>query len=98
MKKEHDTTCPITKVAVLLSDTWTMLVMHALADGPKRFCELETTLTGISTRTLTLKLKKQADEKLIEKTVTGGYQATPKGAGLKIIGKAMKKYGETYLT
>ena len=97
MKGEQNHTCPITKVAILLSDTWTMLVMHALADGPKRFCELETSLSGISTRTLTLKLQKLTEENLVEKIDSGAYRATEKGSGLKIIEKAMKKYGEMYL-
>ncbi|MEY2664945.1 MAG: hypothetical protein RLZZ480_50 [Candidatus Parcubacteria bacterium] len=89
--------CPITKVASLLSDTWTMLIMHALVDGSKRFCELEAALPGISTRTLTLKLKKLTEEGLVEKNTDGAYKATKKGAGLKIIEKAMKKYSEQYL-
>jgi DNA-binding HxlR family transcriptional regulator len=97
MKGTHDTTCPITKVATLLSDTWTMLVMHALTDGTKRFCELEAALPGISTRTLTLKLQKLTEEGMIEKTSEGAYAATEKGAGLKIIERAMRKYSETYL-
>lgn len=89
--------CPITQVAILLSDTWTMLIMHTLADGPQRFCELETALSGISTRTLTNKLQKLTAEGLIEKTSAGAYVATKKGAGLKIIERAMKKYSEQYL-
>lgn len=90
--------CPITRVASLLSDTWTMLIMHALTTGPKRFCELEKELEGISTRTLTLKLKKLSEEEgLVEKTADGSYKATKKGAGLKIIEKAMQKYSEQYL-
>lgn len=97
MKGHPTTTCPITRVATLLSDTWTMLIMHALTTGPKRFCELEKELEGISTRTLTLKLQKLATEGLIEKTETGTYQATKKGSGLKIIEKAMMKYSEQYL-
>lgn len=96
MKGEQQTDCPITKVAVLLSDTWTMLIMHALTEGPKRFCELEASLPGISTRTLTLKLQKLTAEGLIEKSESN-YQATKKGAGLKIIERAMKKYSEMYL-
>lgn len=94
--KGTPTTCPITKVATLLSDTWTMLIMHALTESPKRFCELELALSGISTRTLTLKLQKLTTEGLIEKHESM-YRATKKGAGLKIIEKAMKKYGEQYL-
>lgn len=95
--KTQPTTCPITKVATLLSDTWTMLIMHALTDGQKRFCELEAALPGISTRTLTLKLQKLIGSGLIEKNSEGAYEATEKGAGLKIIERAMKKYSEQYL-
>lgn len=95
--KPADHTCPITKVAILLSDTWTMLIMHTLADGPKRFCELEEALPGISTRTLTSKLQKLTSEGLIAKTENGAYTTTKKGAGLKIIETAMKKYSGQYL-
>lgn len=94
MSKE---TCPISKVAKLLSDTWTMLIMRSLTEGPKRFCEMETWLDGISTRTLTQKLQKLAEEGLIEKREDGYYQVTKKGDGLKIIERAMVKYSELYL-
>ena len=89
--------CPITKVAELLSDTWTMLIMRALTEGPKRFCELETWLESISTRTLTLKLTKLQANGLVEKREDGQYAATKKGSGLKIIERAMIKYGQEYL-
>jgi DNA-binding HxlR family transcriptional regulator len=90
-------TCPITKVAELLSDTWTMLIMRALTEGPKRFSELKVWLDTISTRTLTLKLQKLSAEGLIEKTPEGLYTVTKKGAGLKIIERAMIQYSEKYL-
>lgn len=92
---KHD--CPILKVATLLSDTWTMLILRALTEGPKRFGDLERWLDGISTRTLTLKLKKLTEEGLIAKDSSGHYRATKKGDGIKIIEKAMVKYSERYL-
>lgn len=95
--KPAETSCPITRVARLLSDTWTMLVMHALLAGPRRFCELERDLPGISTRTLTLKLNKLIEEGLIAKTSTGAYSATERGRGLKLIENAMKRYEAKYL-
>jgi len=97
--KKHTSkhTCPIAQVAELLSDTWTMLIMRALTEGPKRFCELEAWLENISTRTLTLKLKKLTEKGLIEKTTTGAYRVTQKGSGLKIIERAMVKYSERFL-
>ncbi len=89
--------CPITKVAQLLSDTWTMLIMHFLLDGPKRFCDLEQSLNGISTRTLTLKLKKLIGDGMIEKPATGLYTITNKGKGLRLVENAMAKYQKQYL-
>ncbi len=89
--------CPITKVATLLSDTWTMLILRSLTEGPKRFCEIESWLDGISTRTLTLKLKKLTDDGMITQDTNGYYKVTKKGAGIKIIERAMTKYSELYL-
>ena len=89
--------CPITKVALILSDTWTMLIMHQLILGEKRFCELEKMLEGISTRTLTLKLKKLRQDGLIQKNQDGTYIATEKGRGLRLIENAMKRYQKEYL-
>ena len=89
--------CPITKVAALLSDTWTILILRSLNEGPKRFCELEKWLDGISSRTLTIKLKKLSDEDLVTKNAEGKYQVTLKGAGIKIIERAMTKYSKLHL-
>ena len=90
--------CPVSKTIGLLSDSWTMHVMHALLLAPKRFCELERALPGISTRTLTLKLKKLEEEGLVLKEDAGIYTPTDKGRGLRSVEKAMFRYGERYLT
>ena len=89
--------CPITGVAELLSDTWTMLIMRALTEGPKRFGELEKWLHGISSRTLTLKLEALKKKGLIAKSKEGVYESTEKGKGLRIIEKAMVEYSKKYL-
>lgn len=89
--------CPISKVIALLSDRWTMLILYHLNHGAKRFCELEAALSGISTRTLTIKLKKLCEEALVLKLPSGHYETTRRGKGLKILEKAMKEYEETYL-
>ncbi|HWB34107.1 MAG TPA: helix-turn-helix domain-containing protein [Candidatus Paceibacterota bacterium] len=97
--KPIKTTCPVTKTASLLSDTWTMLVVRALLDarGPMRFCELERALPGISTRTLALKLKKLESERIVRKYAAGTYAPTKKGEGLRVVERAMRRYGEKYL-
>ena len=88
--------CPIQKTAELLSDVWTILVIRELISENKRFCELERDLPGISTRTLTLKLKKLTKEKLVKKSDVD-YALTSKGKKLGIVFDAMNKYGKTYL-
>ena len=95
--KPKSVKCPITKVATLLSDTWTMLIMHFLIEGPKRFCELEKSLDGISTRTLTLKLSKLLEDGMIAKKDDGSYSATKKGKGLKLIEDSMRQYEKKYM-
>ncbi len=58
-----------------------------------RFCELERALAGISTRTLTLKLKKLEEQGIVLKT-DEGYQVTVKGKKLYPIIEAMEKFGK----
>lgn len=95
--KEAEITCPISKVAKILSDSWTMLILYQLNSGAKRFCDLERALIGISTRTLTLKLKKLTEEGLVQKNESGLYETTKRGKGLKLIENAMRQYEKKYL-
>lgn len=94
--KKSPTNCPVSQVAMVLSDTWTMLILHYLFEGPKRFCDLERSLEGISTRTLTLKLSKLIDDQMVLKDTNGQYALTQKGKGLKVVEKAMIRYQKQY--
>jgi len=96
MKIRRDA-CPVTKTAALLSDVHTMLITREILTGPKRFCELERSIEGISTRTLAAKLKKMEHDDILRKTKDGIYAATKKGAALRIVERAMRRYGELYL-
>ncbi|PIZ96640.1 MAG: hypothetical protein COX80_00780 [Candidatus Magasanikbacteria bacterium CG_4_10_14_0_2_um_filter_33_14] len=95
--KKTNPNCPISSTIDILSDFWTMHIVYNLQDNSKRFCDLEKSLEGISTRTLTLKLKKLQEEKMLEKNNDGSYELTDKGHGLKTVIDAMRKYGEKYL-
>ena len=91
-------TCPIAKVASLLSDSWTMLIIRDLLRSPMRFCELEQSLLGVSSRTLTVKLKKLVQEQVINKDdVTHRYSITKQGKNLGKVLDAMAGYGKKYL-
>ena len=91
----HQKPCTVTLVAEILSDTWTMLIVHSLLNTKKlRFCEIERALEGISTRTLTLKLKKLEENNLVTKT-DDGYILTKIGGRLKPVIKAMETFGSS---
>ncbi len=94
--KNPEKSCPVARVATLLSDTWTMLIIRDILKSPMRFGELEKSLVGISTRTLTNKLKFLEHEKIIVKNDVS-YTITPKGKYLGTIITAMSKYGKKYL-
>lgn len=50
---------PLSKLLGILSSPWTLLLLHRLhMEGPKRFGELKRRLDGISTKTLTDRLRK----------------------------------------
>jgi DNA-binding HxlR family transcriptional regulator len=93
MKSPH-TDCAVSKTATLLSDTWTMLIIRDLLKSPTRFCELERSLDGISTRTLTNKLKRLEEEAIVTKSDDVYYTLTFQGKKLKKVIDAMEAWGK----
>ena len=95
MNKNLHNNCPIAKVALLLSDPWTMLIIRDLLKKEMRFSDLERSLVGISTRTLTSKIKHLEDEGIVIKKELF-YKITKKGAGLEKVINAMSGYGKKF--
>ena len=93
MHKHRQDSCPVAKVATLLSDAWTMLIIRDLLKESMRFTELEKSLSGISTRTLTSKIKNLEEEGIITKNLNS-YKITKKGAKLKKVIDAMSDFGK----
>jgi len=95
--------CPIARVADIVGDYCTVLVVRDLMGGTKRFKDLQRSLGGVSTRTLVKKLKILEDHGMIrrdeykEKPPRVEYSLTEKGRRLGSITRAMKAYGERYL-
>jgi DNA-binding HxlR family transcriptional regulator len=96
MKFTTHQACPIARVAILLSDTWTMVILRDLVGKPMHFNELCRSLETISTRTLTLKLKRLEALGIIKKTGTC-YAMTTTGMKIRPIMDEMAKYGKKYL-
>jgi DNA-binding HxlR family transcriptional regulator len=69
-----DPSSPVCRtISTLLSrigDKWTVLVVHTLADGPRRFNELRREIPSVSQRMLTLTLRNLERDGLVSRTVT----------------------------
>lgn len=90
--------CPIARVADLVGDSTVLLIVRDLLKGPRRFGELAASLVGVSSRTLSKKLRYLLEVGLIDHGKdTLVYRLTNKGRGLSTIERAMRSYGERYL-
>lgn len=87
--------CPIQKLAEVLSDVWTILILRDVLISPMRFSELEKSLVGISTRTLTLKLHKLVEEGILSHT-DYYYSITKKGEKLRSVIEEIGKVGKKF--
>lgn len=95
--------CPVLATARIVSGKWTLLLLRDLAEGPRRFGELQRSLAGISPGTLSLRLRSLEEEGIVERREYAEmpprveYRLTPKGEHLVPIVEAMRAYGSTWL-
>jgi DNA-binding HxlR family transcriptional regulator len=98
-----DETCPVCRTSEIVCAKWTLLLVRDLAEGRSRFCELERSLTGISPRTLSLRLRALELEGIVERRTFPEvpprveYALTDKGRALLPIIEAMRAYGNRWL-
>ncbi len=98
-----DDTCPVCATADIVCGKWTLLLVRELSEGRSRFCELERSLTGISPRTLSLRLRGLEEEGMVERHTFPEvpprveYALTEKGRALLPIIDGMREYGRQWL-
>jgi len=98
-----DDSCPVCRTADIVCGKWTLLLVRELSEGRSRFCELERSLTGISPRTLSLRLRGLEEEGIVERATYPAvpprveYALTEKGMALIPIIEDMRTYGERWL-
>lgn len=79
---------PLAAALASVGDRWTLLVIAALLDGPRRFGELEHDLPGIAPNVLSARLRRLEDEGLViaepyqERPPRFAYEATAPGREL----------------
>ncbi|MBI3109657.1 helix-turn-helix transcriptional regulator [Candidatus Daviesbacteria bacterium] len=94
--------CGVEKTLKIVGSKWTMYILHSLFNGEKRFGQLQKSLPGISTKTLTARLKELAKEKIVIKKVFAEiplhveYSLTKKGRSLEDIFKKMAQWGKSH--
>jgi DNA-binding HxlR family transcriptional regulator len=92
----------VAEALVIMGNKWTPLIILALANGPERFCAIETILSGISPRTLSQRLDELEEKAVITKKSYAEapprveYELTAKGKDLISILKSMAAWGDKY--
>ncbi len=97
--------CPRYEHAIqLLGKRWTGLLLYALLEGPRRFCELTNTVEGLSDRVLSDRLRELELEGVVERVVYPQipvrveYQLTDKGRALEPVVLEIQKWATTWVT
>src|SRR5450432_2113195 len=80
--------------AQLLGKRWTGLLLNALLEGPRRFCELTSLVEGLSDRVLSDRLRELETENIVKRIV---YQLTEKGRALKPVVDAIHTWAQEWI-
>jgi DNA-binding HxlR family transcriptional regulator len=103
MSAISNASCPVCRTSEIVSGKWTLLVIRDLAEGSRRFCELERSLEGISPRTLSLRLRALEEEGIVKRNTYPEvpprveYALTEKGRALVPLIEDMRSYGRRWL-
>ncbi len=96
--------CPKYEQAIqLLGKRWTGLLLYTLLEGPKRFCELTSTVEALSDRVLSDRLRELELEGVVERVVYPQipvrveYKLTEKGRGLEPVVLAIRRWADKWV-
>lgn len=95
--------CPVARTAEIIGNKWTPLVVRDLARGQRRFSELERSLTGISPKTLSERLKRLEEAGVVARACFAEvpprveYSLTAKGFALLPVIESMREFGSAWL-
>jgi DNA-binding HxlR family transcriptional regulator len=96
-------TCSVAATAEIVGAKWTVLIVHDLSEGPRRFTQLEHSCAGISPRTLSERLRWLESEGIVlrrsypESPPRVEYELTEKGVALLPIVGEMRRFGHEWL-
>lgn len=90
--------CPARTTLSLIGDSWSVVVIVALSEHPRRYTELRARIGGISKTMLTRTLRRLADHGLIRVAPDGDrrYELTPLGESLLAPVTALVEWAEAH--
>jgi DNA-binding HxlR family transcriptional regulator len=97
-------TQPLGRALRLLGDAWTLMIIHTLLTGARRFGGLLEALGNVSPKTLSHRLKMLEELGFVQRHAfleippRVEYCLTEKGLALADIMKAIEQFGEHYLS
>jgi DNA-binding HxlR family transcriptional regulator len=106
MGKAYDVmaaTCPSRTVLHRIGARWTVFVVTALADGPRRFTQLKAHIQGITPKVLTETLRALETDGLVDRTEYDEhpprveYSLTPLGRSLGVPLQAVRDWAESHV-
>ena len=95
--------CPVARTAEIIGNKWTPLIVRDLARGHRRFSELERSLSGISPKTLSERLKRLEEARVVDRACFAEvpprveYSLTAKGFALLPVIESMRAFGAQWL-
>lgn len=95
--------CPSREVLDLIADKWTVLIIHTLTEGTKRFNQIQREVDGISQKVLTQVLRRLESDGLVIRSVYPSvppiveYTLTPLGSSLTELLGALCRWAENHL-
>jgi len=103
MSVDYTQYCPVGRTLDIIGDRWTILILRDLIlDGPRRFHDLQNSLSRISPNTLSARLKTLEQHGIIERRFYADhppraeYVLTAKGSELRPVLRALRMWGEKY--
>src|SRR3954454_6726245 len=98
----YDAKCPSRQVLDRIGDTWSVLVVASLAQGPRRYTALAQRIDGISPKMLTQTLRGLERDGLMTRTVHAcvpprvDYQLTVLGSSLLQLVGALESWAQSH--
>jgi len=100
MSSSYNLKCPVARTLDIIGERWTILILRDLfVDGPRKFQDFEGSLLGISATTLSARLKKLEEHKILTRRFYADhppraeYVLTDKGRTLGPLLKMLLDWG-----